>query len=76
MTTHPGGEQGRQRISVELFRGATNRRITTVEMSFVPRKGDIVWIESRSLAMMVRDVIWNAEADKVQLYLDPDPERL
>ena len=63
-------------IQVDLFKSSTNRRLATVAMSHVPRVGEIVWIESRSVAMMVEDVIWNAEADTVQLYLGPDRNRL
>ena len=63
-------------VRVELLKAATNRRLATVEMSQVPRIGEIVWIETRSMALMVEDVIWNAEGNSVQLYLGPDRNRL
>lgn len=63
-------------VQVDLLKSATNRRLATVQMSQVPRIGEIVWIETRNVAMMVEDVIWNAEANSVQLYLGPDRNRL
>ncbi|GGB78813.1 hypothetical protein [Henriciella pelagia] len=65
-----------QSIAVDLYKSSTNRKLSSVEMTAVPRKGEIVWIESRRVAMMVEDVIWNAENNSVQVYLAPDRNRL
>ncbi|MEM5518450.1 hypothetical protein WNY37_15950 [Henriciella sp. AS95] len=63
-------------ISIDLYKSATNRKLASVTMSAVPRKGEIVWIESRRVAMKVEDVIWHAENNSAQLYLAPDRDRL
>ncbi|WP_370235712.1 MULTISPECIES: hypothetical protein [Henriciella] len=65
-----------QSIAVDLYKSSTNRKLSSVEMTAVPRKGEIVWIESRRVAMMVEDVIWNAENNSAQVYLAPDRNRL
>jgi len=65
-----------QSIAVDLYKSSTNRKLSSVEMTAVPRKGEIVWIDSRRVAMMVEDVIWNAENNSAQVYLAPDRNRL